>query len=358
MTPRHQAGGCARPARGFTLVELMVAMLLGLLITAAVASLFVANKRNYRRNQLVVEMQNNARFAIRTLSNDLTMAGYFGGIDNPADPDALKFYVAPGDLARDCDANADQDGDDDPWVIDTNALAFANEGVMPSSAAVAFGYPCLAGKVVKNSDVLIVRRASRLVGKRYQGPDQDQGVVNLVNLQPNTFYVGSNRTAGGLFFSGADGANDPLRNQPLQLYFRYSSNLYFLSKYSNCDNQPDGEGDSLSTLCRVFYKPSAGIVMEPVAVGVERMEIAFGIDTDADGVANRYSGDPAADGLQLDNAVTARISLLVRSRKPDRSYHNQKTYDLVGYDNSSGYVPNDHYYRRMLGTTVILRNMR
>lgn len=62
--------------RGFTLVELMVAMTVGLFISAGVISLFIGTKQSYRTNEGIARLQENGRFAIDYLSRDVRQAGF------------------------------------------------------------------------------------------------------------------------------------------------------------------------------------------------------------------------------------------------------------------------------------------
>ena len=48
-------------ARGFTLIELMIAMLLGLIVVGGVSSIFLANQQTYRSNEALSEVQDGAR---------------------------------------------------------------------------------------------------------------------------------------------------------------------------------------------------------------------------------------------------------------------------------------------------------
>ncbi|MFO7582517.1 PilW family protein [Guyparkeria sp.] len=65
-------------SRGFTLVELMIAMVLGLVIIGGVISVFLANKQTYRTNEAMSEVQDHARTAFEFLSRDIRMAGLTG----------------------------------------------------------------------------------------------------------------------------------------------------------------------------------------------------------------------------------------------------------------------------------------
>ena len=61
---------------GFTLVELMVSMGIGMVILAAVTTTFMSQTRIYNAQEQINEMQQNARGALDILSRELKMAGY------------------------------------------------------------------------------------------------------------------------------------------------------------------------------------------------------------------------------------------------------------------------------------------
>ena len=61
---------------GFSLVELMVAMVLGLLITAAAVSLFSTNQRTFALQQAMSESQEQGQLALRFIGQDLQLTGY------------------------------------------------------------------------------------------------------------------------------------------------------------------------------------------------------------------------------------------------------------------------------------------
>src|SRR6267143_5219644 len=65
--------------RGFNLVELMVALMLGLFITAAMISIFVSGNSNYKQDDRFSRMQENGRYALNVLADELGMAGFWGG---------------------------------------------------------------------------------------------------------------------------------------------------------------------------------------------------------------------------------------------------------------------------------------
>lgn len=65
-----------RNLEGFTLVELMVSMGIGMVILAAVTTTFMSQTRIYNAQEQINEMQQNARGALDILSRELKMAGY------------------------------------------------------------------------------------------------------------------------------------------------------------------------------------------------------------------------------------------------------------------------------------------
>lgn len=92
-----------RRAAGFSLIELMVAMVIGLLLLGGLVTLMVNSKKNYAQQDYAARLQENARFAVQFLSYDIRMAGYYGcsneiindtvaaitPVENGANPDAV-----------------------------------------------------------------------------------------------------------------------------------------------------------------------------------------------------------------------------------------------------------------------------
>ena len=64
--------------RGLTLVELMVAMLLGLIIIGVVLSVFLAGKQSFRTNYAIGEVGDSGRIAFELLARDVRQAGLTG----------------------------------------------------------------------------------------------------------------------------------------------------------------------------------------------------------------------------------------------------------------------------------------
>jgi prepilin-type N-terminal cleavage/methylation domain len=64
-----------QPVAGFTLIELMIAMLLGLIVIAGVTSVFLATQRSYRTNVALGDVQDGSRIAFELMARDIRNAG-------------------------------------------------------------------------------------------------------------------------------------------------------------------------------------------------------------------------------------------------------------------------------------------
>ena len=76
-----------RRAQGFSLIELMLALALGVVVTAGIVTLFVGNNQTYTLLNGQSRMQENARFALDFITRSARAAGYFG-----CDPEPAKIY--------------------------------------------------------------------------------------------------------------------------------------------------------------------------------------------------------------------------------------------------------------------------
>jgi type IV pilus assembly protein PilW len=81
MKLRHSKS--VKLVRGFSLVELMVALLLGLIIMAGVGTVFVNNNKSYHTTDSMARLQENARFAMQFIGTDLRRTGNNGCANSP-----------------------------------------------------------------------------------------------------------------------------------------------------------------------------------------------------------------------------------------------------------------------------------
>ena len=87
-----------RPASGFTLIELMIALVLGLVMIGAAATVFLSNQQTFRTKAELDDAQEAFRFASHTIQRVVQQGDQ---IENPA-ADLLRVRIAPAVGKRDC----------------------------------------------------------------------------------------------------------------------------------------------------------------------------------------------------------------------------------------------------------------
>jgi hypothetical protein len=131
--------------------------------------------------------------------------------------------------------------------------------------------------------------------------------------------------------------------------WEYRPRIYYIRNYSNAP------GDGIPSLCRkvLTWGSPPNMDTECIAQGVEDLQVEFGLDTNGDGNANRYLPNPTLTEMQ--QVVSARISVLARTEEADRGYTDQRTYTV---SNAPAYTPNDNFHRRLYTVTVMIHNLR
>ena len=76
LSGRHMAG--------LSLIELMVALLIGVILLLGLVQVFAASRTAYQTSEGLARVQENARFAIDFLQRDIRMAGHFGCANDQA----------------------------------------------------------------------------------------------------------------------------------------------------------------------------------------------------------------------------------------------------------------------------------
>jgi len=136
-----------RPAKavaGFTMVELMVAMLLGLIVIAGVISVFLANQQVYRTNAALGDVQNNTRMSFEMLAQNIREAGLLGCSNNGQVANVL--------------VDSPNDGGTDWWANWGNALVGYGTGTTSANPALTVG--TAAGNQVSGTDSLMILSAA------------------------------------------------------------------------------------------------------------------------------------------------------------------------------------------------------
>lgn len=101
-----------RYQRGLTLVEILVALVLSLLLTAGVIQLFIGSKQTYRFHDALSRLQENGRLALDAMAMDIRMAGYIP--PGAASPQQLPMMNGPQNFVS--TNGTDGNGNDDITV--------------------------------------------------------------------------------------------------------------------------------------------------------------------------------------------------------------------------------------------------
>lgn len=70
--------GSGRRQRGYSLIELMVASVIGLLLLGGMLFVFLGSRQSSRHADAMARMQENSRIAVELLSSEIRMAGFVG----------------------------------------------------------------------------------------------------------------------------------------------------------------------------------------------------------------------------------------------------------------------------------------
>ncbi|MCG2831246.1 MAG: prepilin-type N-terminal cleavage/methylation domain-containing protein [Desulfobacteraceae bacterium] len=101
---------------GFTLIEMLISMAIGLIIIIALSSTFLLQRDAYDDQEQIAEMVQTARAAMDMMTREIRMGGYDPtGTMQRSDPTGAKFVGIPYDankLQIYADLNGDEDTDD------------------------------------------------------------------------------------------------------------------------------------------------------------------------------------------------------------------------------------------------------
>lgn len=354
----------ARRSRGFSLIELMIAITLGMLAVAAVGSVFIYGSRNYKQDDKVSRMQDELRFAMAQLTQDIEMAGFYAQVrDLVNDIDIDGSAVLADYNTHDCGPTTDgsASGATNNWVFrERRASIFSGGNATAAQAAAAF--PCIAtSEFLAGTDILAIKRLGSATnalaaGKAYL---RTNGVESTLYVAAGSDVTspGAQPAPAGTICNPADTSDD---NTCTVTIYEFRPVVWYVRPWTVSAT----ENPQIPSLCRKVFTGSrmqddtAGCV----ASGIRDLQLEFGIDVpDAvgkyDGLADyfREIGAPlaAADPHPMSFAVAVRVHLLAQSTQRDVDYVNVKTYQLAGTTHAAA---NDGYYRRVLSSTVLVRN--
>lgn len=306
---------CISKNHGFNLIELMVAMAIGLFLIAGVFTAYLNGRGAQATVDNQVAMVDNARFALETIAADLRQAGVYGRINfaNTAGTTKVKSPTLNNvNIPGQCQIN---------WVINWAAAvaAFNNN---PYGA-------CLTD--YSQGDVIEMRYT-------LQTP--------IAALNASTIYVNSDVRSAEIF----QGTASPNLSAAAQNY-AYVVNAYYIAAFS------DNPNDGIPSLRRVALQPDGTVTNQVLLSGIENMRIQVGLgsDTDNDGRSDSFQYVDAQNVASWSDAETVQVWLVVRSPAVERGLNTAQ--NNVSFGNGTINFPNDGVRRRVVSTVAMLRNI-
>jgi type IV pilus assembly protein PilW len=340
MDIQQRSAPASGQGRGFSLVELLVALAVGSIIMLAFTIVFARNSRTQHDLEQTLRQVEGARFSLDTLGEDVMHAGYFSDFN----PDTL------------LDAPAYQ-------TPDPCAVAPADQGW--NTAATPIQMPVPLQGIAANAIVSCL--TSRLAGT-------EAVVIRRAETGPTITWATGN--ASNLYIQVARCTNDtqrliaeavPVVNPeavfnlrradcatPNNALRRLTQRTYYIASCNDC-----AANDGIPTLKRL--EMIDGVLRRTsIAEGVENLQVEYGLDTNGDGQPDTFatSGSGVVDGVAPNvwqNVVTVRLHLLTRNTQPTPGYADTRTYQL-GPDVTLA-APNDGFKRTLLTSTVRLHNV-
>ncbi|RAO76500.1 PilW family protein [Dyella jiangningensis] len=344
MTAAQPSAISLRRQAGLSLIELMVGMAIGLVLLAALGSLYVSSSKARAEFNKTSEQVENGRYALESVVRDVEMAGFWG----QANLGSSINYIVP-----------------DPCAVVKASMGFDTSAGLQVPVGVA-GLPTTAAaptclpNIVANSEVLTVRYASSISAAAVSGNDYflqlsrcRLDAVPLVYDNATTSFTLQTRTCSGAYTE--------IR--------KYVMRTYYLASCDDCT-----KNDGIPTL-KVAEFNGGAITSTSLVTGIQDVHYSYGVDTDKNGAPDCYVDNPAVDNsaggtnqcpnggayswassaANWANVTAVRISVLSRNLASSTGWVDKRTYDLGRATVSGPY--NDSYKRHVYNSTARVWNI-
>jgi type IV pilus assembly protein PilW len=328
--------------KGYTIVEFMVAMTIGLFLLGGIGIVFISSKQTYRMQDSLWQLQDNNRFAMEFLIKDLRMASFRGCNGNSVTP--------VNTLNNATDFNYD-------FMVGLQGFEASASGWLP---ALPLEISSITLPPSAESDIVTIRRAlepgvgvtAPFMNNNSAALHVDAGnglnqfdivmvsdcsaaaILQISNANPGTSGTIAHNTGVG---TPGNATSD------LGKIFREDAEIMKLVTVSYFV-----ASDTAAAGSRSLWRKVADGDPEELAAGVEGMQILYGEDTDNDRSVNRYvAADEVADMSQV---VSLKLSLLMVTA--DNITSSAQPYTFGG----ATVTPVDRKLRRVFTTVVNLRN--
>ncbi|QYK06204.1 PilW family protein [Shewanella zhangzhouensis] len=312
-----------RSQSGMSLVELMVALVISLFLSAGIFTMFSMSASNVTTTSQFNQLQENGRIALAIMERDLSQLAFMGDMTGTDFILGSNTTISSASVPNDCIGG----GVNNATLPNGTTSHFRRIwGYEAGVSGDVFG--CLSG-VKEKTDVLQIKR---LVGPNTLTP----------NVASNHYVATTSSEA--IFFTG----NQPTPTLTNSRFWEYQHHIYYV--------KDDG---TVPVLRRRTLTVANGMNNEEQLVeGIENLRVLYGVDDDGDDIPNRYVPVGSVDTVMWDNQsfqriVALKLFLLVRAVEKDSSYKNETQYQL---GDKTIEAPQDNYRRKVMSTTVMLEN--
>lgn len=368
------SGAPLKRQKGISIIELMISLVISMAVVAGSVQVVVSSKRSFMDQDEVTFIQTNARYALDLLARDIRMAGYLGcastGSVEIANSIVNNSGLADGYFSLQGIAGFDGDTGIAQFPTDIQALATAGtDSILVRRAsdtgelnvsdhnAVAASISLWDSHEFKPGASLVIADAScRHVGLfQLSGPVSTpaQTISHKVSGAANNCTEVIKGDFACALTCTADACGDANRAngkyKPGSKVMAFIARNYFIGESSVIPGMP--------ALKRQVYSPGATATLtEELAVGVEDMQIVYGVDSNNDGSVDQFrkasdmdlNNDGSITALEWDRALAVKLSLVFRSQKPVLQKAETKQF--------AGKTYSDRYIRQMVNSTLRVRN--
>jgi type IV pilus assembly protein PilW len=311
--------------RGLTIVELLIASFIGTIISLAIMSAVINSTTVSHETMKTIELTEHGRFTNHILKHDVMNAGYYGSLtDIPtggAAPDPCDRTLIPKGVGA---------------VPNNHPVRFPVQ-TFNDYAGGNISAECASLDIVTDTDVLVLRRASSIGAT--VAPIND-----AYNMQSTYNDFSIQKTGTFASFGLTDSRNEvaPIRQFKVHIYY-----------VSSCPEVSCPEGESGPPVLKRYQLGDDIFEHVVIAEGVEQFQLEYGIDRSGNGVPNEsaagandaYEDDPT--DAEMQNIVSIRYRMIVRSPDDSDDYEDTNTYDLGLYGNVTGTTLGKDYKRKM-----------
>ncbi len=314
--------------KGFTLVELMIALSVGLVLFAGVLMVFVGMRTTTAETSSYGELQENGRFAVSILTDDLLRQSFWG--DFSGEITQANITVNVGAIANDCSGGGINNA-----TLPQAMGAFRNlwgQTVEPGSADPLGCFGAVANTQPRvNSDIVQLKR---VITQPIAPANLNAGDVHL--------YANSDK---GVIFS--NNILPPLI--PNGRYWQYQHHVYYVRERT--------VGDNTVPVLMQGRLANRRMDFTPIIDGIEMIRFMYGVDINGDGDVDNYLNaanvpENAWDNTNNHSILAIKMFVLTRNIVPDSKYTNTNTYQL----GDLSFTANDNYRRLLFSSTVTLYN--